>query len=120
MAFSVELHGLVIPKFRINYFITKSQLMCRVFKPGTRGPQAWRAPGFLKLFCPRMLVYVYVCPPPRPLITSHVKGMRNNQIRQFYGPSIFCTTFAVDKLNGRFLSNITRCEHLPKKTKDGY
>ena len=28
--FSVELHGLVIPKFRINHFITKSQLMCCV------------------------------------------------------------------------------------------
>ena len=28
--FSVELDGLVIPKFRINHFITKSQPMCCV------------------------------------------------------------------------------------------
>ena len=51
-----------------------------------------RAPGFLKSFRPRTLVYVYVCvrvcPPPRPLITSHVKGMRNKRVRQFYGPSV--------------------------------
>ena len=61
-------------------------------------------------------VCVCVCPPPRPLITSHVKGMRNNQIRQFYGRPFLYTTLAVDKLNGHGLSNTARRERLPKKT----
>ena len=37
---------------------------------------------------------------PRALIISHIKGMRNNRIRQFYGPPFLCTTIAVSKLNG--------------------
>ena len=61
-----------------------------------------------------------VCPPPRPLITSHVKGMRNNRIRQFYGPPFLYMTLAVDKLDGRGLSNTARHGRLSKKTKDGY
>ena len=63
----------------------------RIFKPGMHGrrPLTPGSPGFLKLFRPRMLVYVCVCvcvcvsPPLRPLITSHMKGMRNNRVRQF-------------------------------------
>ena len=48
-----------------------------------------------------------------------VKGMRNNRIRQFYGPPLLYTTLAVDKLNGRGLSNTARSERLTKKNIDG-
>ena len=74
-----------------------SRLICSRFlngktsnlvKPGAHGCGP-RKPGFLKSFRPQTLVYVCVCVhPPRPLITSHMKGMRNNRIRQFYGSSI--------------------------------
>ena len=46
-------------------------------------------------------VGVCVCPPLRALITSYVKGMDNNQIRQFYGfPISLYYVPAIDKLNG--------------------
>ena len=35
-----------------------------------------------------MFACVYVCPPPRVLITSHVKHMCNNWIKEFYGFSV--------------------------------
>ena len=44
-------------------------------------------PGFLTSFRLKTLVYVCVHT-PRPLITSHVKGIYNNWIRQFYGFSV--------------------------------
>ena len=88
-----------------------------VFKPGARGRRP-RSLGFLKSFHPRTLVYVCVCvcvcPPPSPLITSHVKGMRNKRVRQPYGPSVSCTTLAVSKLNGRGPSNTAHRERLLK------
>ena len=74
-----------------------------------------RAPGFLKQF---LLVRRYVCvSAPRALITSHVKHMHNNQIKQFTAFPFLHMTLASDKLNGRGLSNNARCECLPKKTK---
>ena len=62
-------------------------------------------------------VCVCVCLPLRALITSHVKGMCNNQIRQFYGFLFLYMTLAVDKLNGCGLRNTVHRECLPKKTK---
>ena len=41
----------------------------------------------------------------RALIASDVKGMHNNRIRQFYSFSIFYMTLAINKFNGRGLSN---------------
>ena len=76
-------------------------------------------PGFLKLFCPQTLVYVCVSA-PRVLITSHVKGTRNNWIWQFYGFLFLYMTLAVDKLNGCGFSNTACRECLPKKTKVMY
>ena len=82
-----------------------------------RGPKALRA-WFLDIVSS---ANVGACPPPRPLITNHVKGMRNNRIgHSFTPPPFLYTTFAVDKLNRRGLSNTARLERLPKKTKDGY
>ena len=48
---------------------------------GHRPMCAW----FLKVISSTNIgVCVCVCPPPRALITSHMKGVHNNQIRQFY------------------------------------
>ena len=70
------------------------------------------APGFLESFDLRMLVYVSVCVrlPPRALIKSHVKAMCNNWIKQFYYFLFLYMTLAIDKLNGRGLSNNARCK----------
>ena len=57
---------------------------------------------------------VCVSPPQRILITSHVKGTRNNQIMKFYSYSVSLYDTAVDKLNGRGLSNAVGRE-LPSK-----
>ena len=62
-------------------------------------------------------VCVCVCPPPRALTTSHLKGMHNNQIRQFYSLSVSIVTLAINKLNEFGLSNTVHRECLPKKTK---
>ena len=55
--------------------ILKHTELLVTIKPGTHWPQAGE-PGFIELLCPQMLVYVvvcvYMCPPPRPLITSGV------------------------------------------------
>ena len=86
-----------------------------VFKPGMR---AWFL-EIINLVRERRYVCVHVCVsvclPLRALITSHVKHMRNNWIKQFYGFSVYMT-LAVDKLNGRGLSNNPHCECLLKKT----
>ena len=58
---------------------------------------------------------VCMCPPLRPLITSHMKYMRNNWKKQFTAFPFHYMTLAVDKLNGCGLSNSVRCEHLLKK-----
>ena len=47
---------------------------------------------FLETVRLQMLVYVYVSV-PRALITSHVKSMHNNQIKQFY--SLFISLYDV-------------------------
>ena len=63
--------------------------ICTIFKPGAH--KAKIAPGFLKLlWLARWYVCVCVCPPPRPLITSHMKGTCNNWIIKFYSYSLFC------------------------------
>ena len=55
-------------------------------KTGVRGPVRAR---FLEIVLSAIIgMCVCVCSPPRVLITSHVKGMRNDRIRQFYGPSV--------------------------------
>ena len=77
-------------------------------------------PGFLKSFHLQMSVCLRmcVCPSPRVLITSHLKHMRNNHIKQFYGFSVsiyMYMTLAVDKLNGRGLSNNAHRERLLKE-----
>ena len=59
---------------------------------------------------------VCVCPPPRPLITSHVKGTRNNRVMKFYSYFVSLYDTAVDKLNRRDLSNIAGRERLLKKS----
>ena len=59
-------------------------------------------------------VGVCMCLLPRVLITSHMKGIRNNQIRQFYGFSISLYDLDIDKLNGRGLSNTWCHEFLAK------
>ena len=50
------------------------------------------------------------------LITSHVKGIRNNQIMKLYGYSISLYDTTVNKLNRRGLSNTVGHERLPKKS----
>ena len=50
-------------------------------------------------------VCVCVCVRPGPLITSHVKGTRNNWIVKFYGYSVSLYDTAIDKLNRHGLSN---------------
>ena len=63
-----------------------------------------------------MFACMCVCPPPRPLITSHVKGTHNNQIMKFYGYSVFLYDTAVNKLSKCGLSNAVGRERLPKKS----
>ena len=60
-------------------------------------------------------VCVCVCLAPRPLITSHVKGSRNNRIMKFnsYSVSLYDTT--VNKLNRRGLSNTAAWSCTPAK-----
>ena len=102
---SVYILNAIISLYTVGMYI----LMLSLFvKPGTRG--LWPcAPGFLKSFCPRtsvcLRVCVWVCPPPRPLITSHVKGMRNNWIMKFYGYSVSLYDTTIDKFNSPSLSN---------------
>ena len=87
-----------------------------VFKPGSRSLRP-RSPGFLKLlWLVRQYVYVCVCVPLRPLITSHMKGTGNNQIMKFYSYPVSLYDTAVDKLNRRGLSNTVGHECLPKKS----
>ena len=50
-------------------------------------------------------------------MTSQVKGMCNNH-KAVYGPSVsLYDSLAINKLNGRGLSNTACRERLPKKTK---
>ena len=53
---------------------------------------------------------------PRPLITSHLKGTRNNRIKKFYGYSVSLYGTAVDKLNRCGLGNTAGHERHPKKS----
>ena len=66
--------------------------------------------------CVRVCVCARVCVPPGPLITSHMKGTRNNQIMKFYGYSVSLYDTAIDKLNRHGLSNTAGRERLPKKS----
>ena len=58
----------------------------------------------------------HVVSPPRLLITSYVKGTRNNRIMKFYGYSVSLYDITIDKLNGHSLSNTSDRERLPKKS----
>ena len=69
----------------------------------------------LTCVCVCVCVCVWVSA-PRSLITSHVKGTRNNQIMKFYGYSGSLYETAVDKLNRCGLSNTASRERLPKKS----
>ena len=83
-----------------------------IFKPAVR---AW----FFEIVSSAnigMFACVCVCPPPRPLITSHVKGMRNNWIMKFYSYSVSLYDTTIDKLNSPGLSNNAGHERLPKKS----
>ena len=81
-----------------------------IFKPG-----AWACSPHIPSFSSTNIgVYVST---PRALIISHVKGMHNNLIRQFYGFSFLHMTLVVYKMNGRGLSNTAHHEHLSKKAK---
>ena len=71
---------------RITALSFKWTVTFKNFKPGTRGPVAHAR--FLEIIS-TVNIGVCVFLPPRPLITSHVKGMRNNWIRQFYGHSVY-------------------------------
>ena len=64
-----------------------------------------------------MFVRLSVCPSLRPFITSHMKHMHNNWIKQLFSFPFHYMTLAIDKLNGCGLSNSVRLERLPKKTK---
>ena len=59
----------------------------------------------------------YVCPPFRLLWTICVKWSLNNWLKNFYCFSVFFMTHSIDIIDGHGLSNKTRCESLPKKTK---
>ena len=90
-------------------------LLKLIFKPGMCGHRPC-VPGFLKLL---WLVRQYVCvcvPTLRPLITSHMKGTRNNWIMKFYGYIVSLYDTAIDKLNRCGLSNTAGHEHLPKQS----
>ena len=67
-------------------------------------------PGFLKLFCSH--VGICVCPPLREIITSRM-------IQAVFDWLHHSTAFqfiAVDKLDGRGLSNTVHCAHQAKMT----
>ena len=62
-------------------------------------------------------MFAHVCvSAPRPLITSYVKGTRNNQIMMFYSYFVSLYNTAIDKLNRHGLSNTASRERLPKKS----
>ena len=78
-----------------SHSLLKIHRNCASFVPYTFLNQARAAEGRARLVSwnrfvrERWCMCVCVCPPPRPLITSHVKGMRNKRrVRQFYGPSV--------------------------------
>ena len=54
----------------------------------------------------------------RALITIHIKGMHNNWLNQFYTAFQFpYMILAINKVDGRGLSNTVCHEYLAKKTK---
>ena len=58
--------------------------------------------------CVWVCMRVRVCPPPRALITIHMKGTYNNWLNQFYSFPFLYMTLAIDKLDGGGLNN-TAC-----------
>ena len=73
-----------------------------------------RAPGFLKLFLSAKSVCV--CPPPRALITTHVKWTRNNWLSKFwcFSVSLYGTSHWFYGWTWPY-SNKARRERLPKE-----
>ena len=71
-------------------------------KPGTRRPQ------FLKIFPVRMSVCVFVCPPPRLLITCGMIWTPYNWLNKFYSRYMAIVVVIV---NGRGLGIDTRHSH---------
>ena len=71
-----------------NKLLTCIKFSVCIIKPGMRGPQrTW----FLEIVSSANIgmfacvcVCVHVCPPPRALITGHVKHMDNNWIKQLF------------------------------------
>ena len=112
------LTGTCVKSFKKHAVQRTKVMLCKpLFKPGAcgRSAHAW----FLQIVSSAnvcMFAYVCVCPPPRPLITSHVKGMRNNRIMKFYGYSVSLYDTTVDKLYSPGLSNNAGRECLPKKS----
>ena len=99
-------------KFLVNY-----KQSAIVFKTRCTCGRMSCVPGFLKLLWPVcQYAFVCVCLPLTPLITSHMKGTRNNQIMKFYSYSISLYDIVVNKLNRRGLSNTAGHESLPKKS----
>ena len=98
--------------------------MAMLVKPGVHS--LWPCTWFHEIVLAHVLVCLCVCvsvcvcvcvsPPPRLLITSHVKGTCNNRIIKIYGYSISLYDTAVDKLNRHGLSNTAGRERLPKKS----
>ena len=85
-----------------------------IIKPGARGRRP-RAPGFLKLlWFARRYVCMFVCPPPRPLITSCVIWCDIGRVRLV---KQVLWLFPAFKMDGRGHFNTARRERLPKKTK---
>ena len=79
---------------------------CYCFLNQARAGFGRRAPGFLKLFlCGRLYVCVFVCPPPRLLITSGVIWTPYDWLNKFY--SCYMATVVVI-INGRGLGIDTR------------
>ena len=79
-----------------------------IFKPGVRWPaHAW----FLKYVYVRMSVCVFVCPPPRLLITSGVMWRDMDPMRLVKQVLQLCMAIVVAIVNGCVLEIGTRHTH---------